>query len=91
MKQLYRKTESLDETDIEIMIKDTTKTGVTRRTGYGEEVKLPTDVESFDAVKALQKDISDLGQDPEIVDINSWMMGVNWAKDFLTEDIKCKN
>lgn len=48
------------------------------------DYKLPTDVECFDAYKVLEKELSDIGQDPDIIDVNSWLMACNWYKDFLT-------
>ena len=86
MKTLYRKTGNLVETDIEIQIRNFDGNSRATRTGYGEEVELPTDNECFDAFKALQKELSDMGQKPDFLDPNSWLMACNWVKDFLTEE-----
>lgn len=86
MKTLYRKTGSLDKAYIKISVITYEGGGKTTRTGYGEEVALPTDNECFDAFKALQKELSDMGERPDFVDPNSWLMACNWVKDFLTEE-----
>lgn len=46
-------------------------------------VSLPDDIQAFDAVTELRKEIKDKGKDENFVDINSWLMAVNWCKDFI--------
>lgn len=52
------------------------------------KVKLPTDEEAFDSVVALRKEIKDKNQDENFVDINSFLIGVNWCKDYITKNLK---
>lgn len=86
MKTLYRKTGNLVSTDIEIQVKTIDNNSTTTRTGFGEEVKLPTDTECFDAYMELQKKLTKSGQKANFLDTNSWLMACNWMKDFLTEN-----
>lgn len=46
---------------------------------------LPNDVESYDAVIKLRKEIKDKNQDENIIDVNGWIMGVNWCKDYILD------
>jgi hypothetical protein len=44
---------------------------------------LPDDVEGYDAVMALRAEVMRLNHDENEVDINGWLMGVNWCKDYI--------
>ena len=46
---------------------------------------------AFDAVMELREELKGLGKDENIVDINSWLMGVNWCKDFIIKNNKNEN
>jgi len=46
-------------------------------------LSLPNDIQAYDSVMELRKEVKDKNQDEDIVDINGWLMGVNWCKDFM--------
>ena len=46
-------------------------------------VPLPDDTQAFDAVTRLREELKDTSVDVNFADVNSWLMGVNWCKDFI--------
>lgn len=44
---------------------------------------MPDDIQAYDAVMELRKEIKDKGKDEDFADVNSWLMGVNWCKDYI--------
>lgn len=55
------------------------------RTQWNLKIMLPDEIKSFDAVMSLRKELKHNNQDENFVDINSWLMGVNWCKDFYSK------
>ena len=43
----------------------------------------PTDIESHDAVMELRKELKEKNKDENLADINGWLMGINWCKQFM--------
>ena len=82
MKKLYRTTENIDKTYIEIQEKTFEQHGTTTRTSFGEEIDFPTETECFDAYKEHEKVCNESSQ-PEFMDPNSWLMCYNWMKEIL--------
>ena len=52
-------------------------------------IHLPSDVQGYDAVLALIKEVKEKGNPENKIDINinSWLMGINWCKDFIKGDL----
>lgn len=49
---------------------------------------LPDDISAFDEVMRLRKELKEKNQDENIANINGWLMGVNWCKDYILENKK---
>ena len=50
---------------------------------------LPDDITAFDSATELNDEIKDKRQ-LTIVDVNGYLMGVNWCKDFIKEQLTKK-
>ena len=48
---------------------------------------LPNDEQAYDAVMELRKEVKSKNQDENIIDVNGWLMGINWCKDFIKEQL----
>ena len=51
---------------------------------------LPDDIAAFDSVTELNKEIKNK-KHLTIVDVNGYLMGVNWCKDFIKEQLAKQN
>ncbi len=51
---------------------------------------LPDSITAFDSVTELNDEIKDKKQ-LTIVDVNGYLMGVNWCKDFIKEQLTKQN
>lgn len=55
---------------------------------FSPTVEQPKDMDAYNAVMALREELKKAGKDENEISINSWLMGVNWCKDFNSKPVE---